>query len=168
MTDKSINGWSVIDSQTDARLIRRFIPGSKRMLLVHRDAAPVLLWAASRFDQWVADVDPDPLAVWGYNKRKIRIDEKNPNAPWSDHASGTAIDLRSDKFPIGRRNMTAIQRLKCRMILRYAAGLLIWGGNYKNDASADEMHFAIAPGVTPMMITAWRIKNRINQDGTKA
>lgn len=163
MSDVSINGWTVIDKQGDSRLARYAIPGSNRSVILNKLAASILIRVASVFDRHIADLDPDPLAVWGWNYRRIRPQQDNPNAPFSDHASGTAIDLRSDKFPIGKRNMTTRQRLWVRRILRNCNGLIIWGGDYKQ--LPDEMHFAIAPGVTPERITAWRIKHRIDAAG---
>lgn len=165
MTEQSINGWpaspqpALIGVQTFA------IPGTRRTVRLQSDAAPILLRLATAFDRHVADIDADPLAVWGYNYRRIRPQENDPKAPFSDHASGTAIDLRSDKFPIGKRNMTLRQRMWVRRILKNCDGLVIWGGDYKNDASADEMHFAIAPGVTKQQIVAWRIRHRIDGNG---
>lgn len=160
MTDTSINGWPVIGTQTDPRLKVYQIAGSTRKLRVATDAAPILLWAAARFHRTVANLDKDPLAVWGYNKRPAR-----QSTQWSDHASGSAIDLRSDKFPVGTRNMTVLQKLAVRRILNATDGILIWGGDYKTDASADQMHFAIAPGKTAAHIKAWQIKNRIDNNG---
>lgn len=165
-SDVSINGWQVIDNQTDPRLKRFTIPDTGRKVLLRADAAPILLRIGTSFHRHIANLDTDPLAVWGYNKRRIRIDQNNPDAPWSDHASGTAIDLRSDKFPIGKRNMTTRQRFWVRRILKNCEGLVIWGGDYKTNP--DEMHFAIAPGVTAKQVKSWALRHGINSDGTKA
>lgn len=162
MADVSINGWAVSKNPDHINLKLFTIPGTTRKVKLCADAAPILLWVAARFDKWIADLDADPLAVWGYNYRKARQSDK-----FSDHASGTAIDLRSDKFPIGKRNMNAIQRYRVRKILKACNGLVIWGGDYKNDASADEMHFAIAPYITKQQILAWRVRNRVDQYGVQ-
>lgn len=160
MSDVSINGWPVIEQQTDARLKVYAIPGCTRKLRIATDAAPILLWVASKFHKTVANLDKDPLAVWGYNHRIARQSQS-----WSDHASGSAIDLRSDKFPIGTRRMSPIQRINVRRILKTCNGLIIWGGDYKDDKSADQMHFAIAPGVTATQIQAWAKANNIGSNG---
>lgn len=136
------------------------IAGSTRKLRVCVDAAPLLIWAAGVFHKTVANLDKDPLAVWGYNKRPAL-----QSALWSDHASGSAIDLRSDKFPVGSRNMTLLQKVAVRRILKLADGLLIWGGDYKDARSTDQMHFAVAPKVKPADIEAWRVRKRIDPNG---
>lgn len=162
MTEHSINGWPVSDDQTVINVRSFKIPGSVRSVRVNADAAPILLYVANRFHRLVANLDKPPLAVWGYNYRQAR------HAPvWSDHASGTAIDLRSDKFPVGARRMTPKQRLAVRGILKACNGLVIWGGDYKNDADADEMHFAIAPHVTVTDIRTWQIARGIHDNGTR-
>lgn len=162
MIEHSINGWPVSDDQNTINVRSFKIPGSIRSVRLNADAAPVLLFVANRFHKLVANLDKPPLAVWGYMYRKARV-----SPVWSDHASGTAIDLRSDKFPIGSRNMSVKQRLAVRAILRSCNGLVIWGGDYKNDAQADEMHFAIAPHVTKTDIKAWQISRTIHDNGTK-
>ena len=160
MTDTSINGWPVSATPADINVRQFTIPDTKRHVQLCADVAPILLWVGTAFHRHISNLDKGILAVWGYNYRKARQADA-----WSDHASGTAIDLRSDWFPIGKRNMSLLQKLWVRRILKVCDGLVIWGGDYKNDASADEMHFAIAPGVTSQQIFAWRVKHRIDSNG---
>jgi hypothetical protein len=61
--------------------------------------------------------------------------------------------------------MTLKQKWRVRQILQTCKGLVIWGGDYKNNTSADEMHFAIAPGVTPLDIRVWQANNKVNAHG---
>lgn len=159
-TERSINGWPVSSSPADINIRTFQIYSSKRTVQLNADAGVILAWIGYVFHKRIANLDTPPLAVWGYAYRKARQAEL-----WSDHASGTAIDLRSDKFPVGKRNMNLIQRAWVRRILRRCDGLVIWGGDYKSDRSADEMHFAIAPNVTSAQLLAWRIKNRIDSNG---
>ena len=166
MSDVSINGWPVSGDRSAIKVQRFHIPGTLRAVELSADAAPILLRIGTSFHRHVANLDREPLAVWGYNYRKIRPQQDDPKAPWSDHASGTAIDLRSDKFPIGARNMSVRQRFWVRRILKNCEGLVIWGGDYKT--LPDEMHFAVAPGVTPKHVLAWRIRHGINANGAKA
>ena len=167
MTDTSINGWPVSADRSAINVQRFHIPGTVRAVELRVEVAPILLRIGTVFHRRVANLNREPLAVWGYNYRKIRPQQDDPKAPFSDHASGTAIDLRSDQFPIGKRNMTAAQRFWVRRILKNCDGLVIWGGDYKNDASADEMHFAIAPDVTAAQILAWRIRHKIDAKGNR-
>ena len=165
MTDISVNGWPASADKSAINVQRFTIPGTSRGVDLRVEAAPILLRIGTVFDQHIADLDKEPLAVWGYNYRKIRPQQNDPKAPFSDHASGTAIDLRSDKYPIGKRNMTAIQRFWVRRILKNCEGLVIWGGDYKT--LPDEMHFAIAPKVTAANLLAWRIRHRIDAKGNR-
>lgn len=161
VTEYSINGW-VASKDERAIGIRSYrIPRTDRHVRVCEDAAPILLWVATKFHAAVANLDKDPLAVWGYKYRPAL----QGNGKLSDHASGSAIDLRSDRFPVGTDNMSALQKLMVRRILNRCDGLIIWGGDYKSAASKDQMHFAIAPGVTARDVELWRIKRRVDPNG---
>ncbi|NDD53574.1 M15 family peptidase [bacterium] len=161
MTETSINGWPASENQETIGVKSFKIPGSVRKVRVAADAAPILLWVSAQFHAKVQSLDPDPLAVWGYKYRKAL----QGNGKLSDHASGTAVDLRSDKFPVGTRHMKPWQVLRVRLILAQCNKLIIWGGDYNALTSKDQMHFAIAPGVTAKQIQAWRVKKRISAEG---
>ena len=159
-TDKSINGWPVCADKNDPAMAWSTIAYTNRRVLLAKDAAPILLYIGQWFNRFIADIDAPPLAVWGWAYRKARQADA-----WSDHASGTAIDLRRDKFPIGKTNMNILQRTRIRRLLKKLDGLVIWGGDYKDARSKDEMHFAIAPKVTAAQIKAWMVKNKVTADG---
>lgn len=161
MTETSINGWPASKDERSIGVRSFAIPRSIRNVRLAEDAAPILLWVATKFHASVASLDTPPLAVWGYNYRPAL----QGNGALSDHASGTAIDLRSDKFPVGTENMNLKQRLAVRRILKRCDGLVIWGGDYKSAASKDQMHFAIAPGVTAKQVEAWRVRRRVDPNG---
>lgn len=161
MTETSINGWPASADEKKIGVKLYAIANSTRKVRVCEDAAPILLWVAARFHKTVTSLDPDPLAVWGYKYRPAL----QGGGKLSDHASGTAIDLRSDKFPVGTDKMTILNKLAVRRILKTCEGLVIWGGDYKTAASKDQMHFAIAPGVTKADIIKWRTKYRIDPYG---
>lgn len=161
VTEHSINGWPASKDQVAINVALFTIPGTARSVRLCADAAPILLWIAHKFHRAVANLNMPPLAVWGYNYRPAL----QGNGKLSDHASGTAIDLRSDQFPVGTEHMTLKQRLAVRRILKRCDGLIIWGGDYQSAASKDQMHFAIAPGVTPAQIKAWRIRRRVDTNG---
>ena len=161
VSETSINGWKASPNPKDIDVKLFPIWRSSRKVRVNEDAAPILLWVATKFHAAVANLDKDPLAVWGYNYRPAL----QGNGKLSDHASGTAIDLRSDRFPVGTDHMTLVQKYRVRKILKACDGLVIWGGDYKSAASKDQMHFAIAPGVTATDILHWRIRHRIDPNG---
>jgi hypothetical protein len=100
---KSLNNWPVITRWADPRLKAVKIPGTNRTVRVRRGIAPVF---AAFLADWHAEM-PKRLnlnkgPVDGWNYRYSRYTKK-----YSNHASGTAVDLRYDVLkPDGRRHMT--------------------------------------------------------------
>lgn len=79
---------------------------------------------------------------WGHSRRRIK-----GSAKWSNHASGTAVDLNAPKHPAGKRGtFTPAQEARIRTILK-ALPVLRWGQLFD-----DEMHFEIKPGATPAQV----------------
>ena len=83
---------------------------------------------------------------------------------YSNHASGTAIDLNWQKFPMFKRNMNKKQVEACRAIVADCEGLIRWGGDYKT--SVDQMHFEIADKVTKEDIVKFIKSKKIKADGS--
>lgn len=135
----SLNGWSVIPKWADPRLRTIKIPGTKRRVRLHRAAAPVF---AAYLADWHAEMserlklDKGPVDGWTY--RKARYANK-----YSNHASGTAVDVRYDVLkPDGKRHMNVRELKKLNEILdRYVTkdGHRIFGngGWWRR---VDEMH----------------------------
>lgn len=98
-------------------------------------AGDLLLYAAAR---WHREVEPlrapdGVLDCWGYAERTIRGDATT----LSNHASGTAIDLRARAHPLGTdpaHTLTPAQIVAIRRIVDDCAGALRWGGDYGNPA----------------------------------
>lgn len=97
----------------------------------------VFYWLCEHF---AAAVEPIKKGwSWGWSYRKIA-----GSAKWSNHASGTAVDLNAPRHPAGKRGtFTKAQQEQIRLILAASHGVLRWGQLFK-----DEMHFEIAPGVS--------------------
>lgn len=100
---KSLNNWPVIISAADPRLKTIKIPGTDRTVRVRRAVAPVF---AALLADWHAEMpkrlklDKGPVDGWVY--RKSRFVDK-----YSNHASGTAVDLRYDVLkPDGKPHMS--------------------------------------------------------------
>jgi hypothetical protein len=100
------------------------------------DVSVVLL----HFARWY-DKNIEPLTkkdTGGYNPRTIpgaKVD--------SNHASGTAMDLRWNKHVRGKKNtFTAAQKAKINKQLAFYEGVIRWGENYKT-ATIDGMHYEI-------------------------
>jgi hypothetical protein len=129
----SQNGFPA--SRTPAEIgVRDFtVPGTAITLEIRADIAPRLLKIAEWFHRNVEPLKKEQCS--GYNFRKI-----NGSNDFSNHASGTAIDLNSLKHPLGEpgtvpRNKRAAISAKAREL-----GLL-WGGDF--DGRVDEMHFEV-------------------------
>lgn len=131
----SQNGWTVITSGANENLVAiPKIAGRVRK----GDVAAIFTDLVEYFDKNIEDVDRGK-DEWGYAFRAIR----GQSSGYSNHASGTAIDLNATQHPIGARNtFSDAQEKKIRAILkeRYL-GKIRWGGDYQN--RADEMHFEV-------------------------
>lgn len=128
----SQNGWPVHVNQSKLVPLS-YVTGRVASGDVHTILAHFCAW----FD---AHVEPITRGhSWGYAYRAIR----GQSSGYSNHASGTAIDLNATQHPIGARNtFSDAQEKKIRAILkeRYL-GKIRWGGDYQN--RADEMHFEV-------------------------
>ena len=107
-------------------------------LTCHPKAAPLLTWIVYQVDQWVAPVNPKTTAAW--NNRPIAGSDR-----WSTHATGAAVDINWDLWPMFRVSMTKDQRRVCRRIEKFTQGAVVWGGrsSWVRRGRADEMHWEI-------------------------
>ena len=138
--EKSANNWPVLQS-SDARLNTGFkargvaFPGGVR----GGNAAVILKYVAKRFDREIENLVDG--WCWGYAHKKI-----GSSNVWSNHASGTALDINAPAHPQGASGtFSAAQLNVIRAILNYCEGVVFWGGDYVN-AAKDEMHFEINVG----------------------
>ena len=132
------------------------IPDTGRWLRLHpREAGLVLVHFALWYHEVIERLDPAPWDDWGHAVRPVR----GQTTGYSNHASGTAIDLNATKHPLGVRNThTKDQqsRIRARLEGRYA-GVIRWGGDYVN--RADEMHFEINSGQARVLALAHALRN---------
>ncbi len=136
---KSQNGWPVV---TNKQLWPHPLVGG---IL----AGPVWVVLAWFIREYTRLVEPVSRAQSGcFNPRKIAGSSK-----WSNHASGTAVDLNWTLHPNRRRTFTAAQVAVITSILNRAGGVLRWGRLYD-----DEMHFEIAPHTTPAQVKKFATK----------
>lgn len=152
MTVYSQNGWPVVGSDKIASYL---VPGTTVKLPVRRgDVATVLIYVARRFHKEV-----QPLHYcwcWGYAVRAVRGQTNG----YSNHASGTAIDLNAPNFPLGTRNMTSRQRLAVAKIVadcRIDGKPVVRAGAFYS-TRPDEMHFEIIAGPTLVARLAAKIR----------
>jgi hypothetical protein len=172
----SINGWPVLDNPpwSDPRLDKKPIPGvPNRTLMLRREVLPLFLALATDYHRMIAPVNEGALDDWAYSYRPARF-----SSSWSDHASGTAIDLNASKEGwLGMNNYSwwahPIRRAKIAALLRRYGKCLLWGGSrdfggaYTNGPSVDWMHWAIKPGVTVADVQALCKRLRIDENGVR-
>ncbi len=135
--ETSYNGWPVGTPASAIGVANATVPGTSIVLPVRSgDVTTVLMYVADRFNREVETLRSGQC--WGYDYRK---NVNNP-AVWSNHASGTAIDLNAVLHPNGAKNtFTASQVRGIRAILDSLNGVVYWGGDYRG--TIDEMHFEI-------------------------
>ena len=163
---KSENGWPVIESQSDRNLVVTRIPGTGIPgipLRVQKDCAPILAYVAGRVHAEVTDLKlgnkPGVQDEGGYNYRKM--DKGND---FSNHASGTAIDLNWTRFPMFKRKMNKKQREAALAIEAELKEVIRWGGSY-SPSRVDEMHWEIRPGVSVLQLKAFCRKLGLDKNG---
>ncbi len=141
VVELSHNGWPIVSEGLQA------LPAVTGKVLAG-DVWVVFDWLVKQY----ARVEPINRAdSWGHHIRKIAGTDI-----WSNHSSGTAIDINATKHPAGKRGtMAAAQEAACRAIEKEAGGVLRWGV-----VVPDEMHWEIAPGVTPQQVAAFAAKIR--------
>lgn len=127
----SQNGWPVHVNQSKLVPLS-YVTGRVASGDVHTILAHFCAW----FDR---NVEPITRGhSWGYAYRAIR----GQSSGYSNHASGTAIDLNAPKHPLGSAGtFTAAQAAAIRAQLKKYDGALRWGGDY--NGRKDEMHFEV-------------------------
>ena len=140
--ETSYNGWPVGAPAASIGVANYTVPGTSVVLPVKSgDVATVLMYVASRFNGEVEGLDS--RQCWGYGYRK---NVNNPSV-WSNHASGTAIDLNAVRHPNGAKGtFSGSQVNSIRDILAFCGDVVYWGGDYRG--TTDEMHFEmdVPPG----------------------
>lgn len=133
---RSPNGWKVSPDAAALGVEPRAVPGTAvRLPVVGGAGGTVLVEVARRF---AAEVERLTPACWGYAYRP------NTNAPgvWSNHASGTAIDLNASLHPNSAQGtFRPDQVARIEEILDDMDGVVRWGGDYSR--TVDAMHFEL-------------------------
>lgn len=148
--NRSGNGWPVpaTNSPGDIGVLTYTVPGTDARLAVKSGpVATILLHVARRVQETVEPLQRSQCGAFSWRP--------NVNSPsqWSNHASGTAIDLNWLRHPNGARNtFSAAQVVAVRNILSECRGVVRWGGDYTS--VADEMHWEINVPVLDARLTA--------------
>lgn len=139
---KSLNGWTVL-LPTSRLLATGTVPGTNRRLTLRKACLPLFLALAYDYDAWVREIDIGTVDEGGYAYR-----QSNGSLGWSNHASGSAVDINWSKEGAQRitnkvfwsdpQHQKAMETIKkC-----YQVG---WGGDW-HGSFWDPMHFEISPG----------------------
>lgn len=144
----SQNRWPVLQPSS-SKLYTWVIPaknGTFKLRTRNGSAGFLLAYLALWFSEVLEDVTRGKtLDDWGYAYREIR-----GSSGWSNHASGTAIDLNALTHPLGKvrtgifRYRSKVDALHAR--LRFMRNTIRWGGDYHG--RKDEMHFEVNVNIT--------------------
>lgn len=142
----SANGWPAITSSGDARLtVIEPVPGRK--FRVHRDAAAAFDYVIRRYHAEVEPITGGILDDWSYAYRPIRGGKR-----YSNHASGTAIDLNATQHPLGRKGTHSAAQLRAMdRIAGDLRGTMRHGARWSRP---DAMHWEVSPGTTAAQLKA--------------
>ena len=149
----SQNGWPVASAEEQDR---DPIFGNVKVPngVLKGDVAIIFRYVAKRFDETVESLRAG--TCWGWFVKKIE-----GSNTYSNHASGTAIDLNADRHPMGipaSQNMTPRQIAACRQIVADCEGVIRWGGDYSG--RPDPMHWEINAGKTAVHNLAGKLSGR--------
>jgi hypothetical protein len=109
---------------------------------------------ATWFHENIESLYSRQLDDWGYALRPIR----GQTTGYSNHASGTAIDLNATSHPLGARNTfnERQERMLRERLAGHYGGTIRWGGSYSG--RADEMHFEIDRPFATVVAAANRLR----------
>lgn len=170
MYEKSINGWAVIHSRSDERLKTLTIPGTRLRLTMRQEIVAMFCALAADYNNEVAKLRAGECGAYTY--RKSRLAEA-----WSDHSSGTAVDLNWNHEGAmgpngGMKTMSDKQIAACAQIKkRYR--VVVWGGDkarggdYRQPQNWDPMHYALKPGTTVDDVRKVMERLNINDKGVR-
>lgn len=175
----SLNGWPGIATVGPA-LASGVVPGTTRRVTTVKAALPLFLAYLADWHREVMPIDGS-TAYRGPDGWLYR--ESRTGGGLSNHASGTAVDVRYDVLKADhQRHMTAAQTAAVHRLLdRYvsATGRRVfgWGGDWTVGTYCDEMHTELAQSwatgaqgrtSTPADVAEVIARLRIRPDGTIA
>jgi len=135
--DKSHNGWPVLTVAPKGKL--KWITGS----VLEGDVTTLFDYLCKEFDSRVEKIRVGESCGWAH--RYI-----SGTTIWSNHSSGTAIDLNPKTHVQGKQNtFNPAQTKEIEAILKELDNVIGWGGKYPPKSPADEMHFEVKKDTTP-------------------
>lgn len=160
----SINGWLVL-RPGDKRLSTGTVPGTKIRLTLRDVCLPFFLALAADYNTMI-----EPLSLGRNDDGGYAFRTSRESTRWSNHASGTAIDLNwsghgsrnlaNRKWWDLRRNRTATDEIKARY------KIVNWGGDW-SDRFYDPMHWELKAGTNSAAVRGMIIKLGIDANGLR-
>lgn len=146
----SQNGYFVfMENRTSGalpRLRKWVIPGTGRHAFLRDGSAGFLLaYMATEWDREIETIDKGVWDEWGWAVRPVR----GQSSGYSNHASGTALDINATLHPRGvptRHTMSAAKVEAIHGLLAKFGGTIRWGGDYTG--VPDAMHIEINRDMT--------------------
>ena len=140
---RSLNGWPQAGY---ADLSFGVVPGTSKKVTLRRDVLPLFLAYLADWHTTVMPIDvPGALGPDGWAVRQART-----GAGLSNHASGTAVDVRYDvlkadhKRHMTRAQINAVHALLAKYVTSDGRRVFGWGGDWKVGLYCDEMHTELA------------------------
>ena len=160
----SLNGWPVI-SPTSTALRQGTVPTTTRKIRMRGSVLPLFLALAFDYDDWINPIDVGPLDDAGYCYR-----QSHGSDGWSNHASGTALDLNWSKEGAQRATNKVFWakndiRLRITQIKRIYH-VVDWGGDWSG-VFWDPMHFEVGHGVNASNVAQQIHKLGIDAKGVR-
>lgn len=154
MSVRSQNGYTVLRSESSDYLHRWSVPAKTGVVqfLMRRGPVGFLL---GHHCLWIAE-SLEPVAGkgddFGWAYRRI-----SGSLQWSNHASGTAIDVNASHHPSGTHTYSRIAVDLIHQRLPLYEDVIRWGGDYRT--SVDEMHWEIDKNIEVARDIAQRLVN---------
>jgi len=166
----SINGWPVLDNPPwgDPRAKNAEVDGIGTQLWIQRDCWPLFAAIVRDYDKGINAVHSSD----GYDYRQSRT-----SGNWSNHASGTAVDINADAEGAAGSGPLAwwkkMQRSRRAAKIRDRYEIVYWGG--ATDCGGDYgpgwwdwMHWELKPGTTVADVKRVIKKLGIDENGRRA
>lgn len=144
----SQNGWVASANRGAIGIKNYIIPGTNRNMTCASAVAPIFMAFLAEFHRTIEPIDKGTFDDYGYATPKL-IPGSNV---FSNHGSGTAVDINSIAHPWKRKTYNLVKAIKIRKLVKKYG--LRWGGDYSSGWK-DEMHFEVVE--TPVQVKA-RIK----------
>lgn len=129
----------------------------KRKFLLHVDAGPLLVFYAALWHITVESLLNRVYDDWAF----ARSGPIGNSGVYSNHESGSAIDLNATMHPMGPNTLNSAKRSKIRSNLKRFGGALRWGGDYRS--TLDQMHTEL--NVSRGSARARRVKMGLDSTG---